>query len=185
MITAAGLGMAYGASELLLLLKKRAGGAAESRDRGTLAGVWLAAIASIGGSILVASTVSAGRYAVTGWVARLALALFLGGLALRWWSILTLGRFFTVDVALHADHQLVRRGPYRALRHPSYTGALAAFVGVGLVYGSVPGLLVLCVPITLALLWRIRVEERALAERFGAAWERHCERTWRLVPFLW
>ncbi|HEY4257482.1 MAG TPA: isoprenylcysteine carboxylmethyltransferase family protein [Candidatus Udaeobacter sp.] len=53
--------------------------------------------------------------------------LFVTGLLLRWWAIITLGRFFTVDVTIEKDHELVERGPFRMLRHPSYTGVLLAF----------------------------------------------------------
>ena len=58
--------------------------------------------------------------------------LFVAGLILRWWAIITLGRFFTVDVTIEKDHELVERGPFRIVRHPSYTGVLLAFVGLAL-----------------------------------------------------
>jgi protein-S-isoprenylcysteine O-methyltransferase len=57
-------------------------------------------------------------------------ALFAAGLALRWYAIVYLGRFFTVNVAISKDHRLIDTGPYRFIRHPSYTGAIMAFVGV-------------------------------------------------------
>ena len=57
--------------------------------------------------------------------------LFVAGLILRWWAIIMLGRFFTVDVTIEKDHELVERGPFRIVRHPSYTGVLLAFVGLG------------------------------------------------------
>ena len=56
--------------------------------------------------------------------------LFVAGLILRWWAIIILGRFFTVDVTIEKDHELVERGPFRIVRHPSYTGVLLAFVGL-------------------------------------------------------
>ena len=58
-------------------------------------------------------------------------ALFVIGLLLRWWAIITLGRFFTVDVTIEPDHELVERGPFRLVRHPSYTGVLLALRGFG------------------------------------------------------
>ncbi|WP_238384870.1 methyltransferase family protein [Segeticoccus rhizosphaerae] len=58
------------------------------------------------------------------------------GLLLRWWSFATLGRYFTTVVKTSADQVVVSRGPYRALRHPSYTGLLAAFLGCGLMLGN-------------------------------------------------
>jgi protein-S-isoprenylcysteine O-methyltransferase Ste14 len=58
--------------------------------------------------------------------------LFVAGLLLRWWAIITLGRFFTVDVTIEKDHELVERGPFRIVRHRSYTVVLLAFVGLAL-----------------------------------------------------
>ena len=55
--------------------------------------------------------------------------LFVAGLLLRWWAIIVLGRFFTVDVSIAEGHELIESGPYRFIRHPSYTGALLAFLG--------------------------------------------------------
>jgi protein-S-isoprenylcysteine O-methyltransferase len=57
-------------------------------------------------------------------------ALLLLGLLLRWWSIIHLGRFFTVDVVIATDHRVVDSGPYRFIRHPSYSGVLLIIAGV-------------------------------------------------------
>jgi protein-S-isoprenylcysteine O-methyltransferase len=180
------LALGYGASELglaLLRRSKRAG--ARSQDQGTLRLVWLVIALTMVAAIAVARTVEFGRYEAGPWLNRLAFALFALGIALRWWAIFVLGRFFTVDVAIHEGHELVQRGPYRVLRHPSYTGALLAFFGLGLLFESWPALVVVTLPVVAIMLRRIRVEERALAEHFGAAWTAHCARTWKLVPGLW
>src|SRR5262245_52177059 len=94
-------------------------------------------------------------------------------------------RFFTVDVAIHEGNELVTRGPCRCLRHPSYTGALLTTFGLGLTFGNWLALAAFVVPLAAALLARIHVEERALAEQFGDTWRAHAARTWRLVPFVW
>lgn len=108
----------------------------------------------------------------------------LAGVALRVWSIVTLGRFFSPVVQLEADHAIVRAGPYRWLRHPSYTGLLLTLVGIGLTVGTLTGigfaLLIAAGPFG----YRIHVEERALAARFGPAWSEYARSTWRLVPGL-
>ncbi len=59
-------------------------------------------------------------------------ALFAAGPAIRWYAIVHLGRFFTVDVAIAANHRFIDTGSYRFVRHPSYTGALMAFFGPAL-----------------------------------------------------
>jgi protein-S-isoprenylcysteine O-methyltransferase Ste14 len=108
------------------------------------------------------------------------------GLALRWWSVVVLGRSFTVEVRVRDEQQVVDRGPYAVVRHPSYTGLALVFVGVGLMLGN--GLaLALAVVIPLAgLVHRIRVEERMLADGIGEPYRRYLARIrYRLVPFVW
>jgi protein-S-isoprenylcysteine O-methyltransferase len=111
--------------------------------------------------------------------------LFVTGLALRWWAIVHLGRFFTVDVAIADDHRVVATGPYRFVRHPSYTGAIVAFVGYGICLGNRVSLLALAVPVTLAFLQRIKVEEAALHAALGDAYGDYAQRTRALLPFVY
>ena len=108
--------------------------------------------------------------------------LFLAGLALRWYSIGYLGRYFTVDVSIAAEHKLVDSGPYRYIRHPTYTGALLAFVGLGFCFGNWLTTLFLTLPIMAAFLWRIRIEERALLDALGKNYRAYMKRTKRLIP---
>jgi protein-S-isoprenylcysteine O-methyltransferase Ste14 len=170
-------------SELLLGIVRRArAGEATSRDRGSMAILWVVISASIAVAILCAKSgftrmpLSFNARQIT------AIVVMLAGLAFRWVSILTLGRFFTVNVAAHADHQLVDFGPYRLIRHPSYTGLLIAFVGLAIYFGTWLGLALMMVAITLALLYRIRVEEEALGAALGAKYEAYRARTKRLIP---
>ena len=107
------------------------------------------------------------------------------GIALRLWSVRTLARFFTIQVAIRDGHRLIRTGPYRLLRHPSYTGSLMTFLGFGCALGSGAALLTAGVPVTLAFLRRIRVEERVLADAFPAEYPDYARTTWRLLPSLW
>ena len=113
------------------------------------------------------------------------MAVMVAGLLLRWWSVRTLAQFFTVDIAIHPGQTLVRRGPYRLLRHPSYTGALLTVLGFGIGLGAWVAALVAFVPIAVAFLHRIRVEERMLADAFPDAYPAYARETKRLVPFLW
>lgn len=113
------------------------------------------------------------------------LALMATGLALRLWAVRVLARFFTVDVTIREGHQLIRRGPYRLLRHPAYTGSLMTFLGFGLALGNVWSLLVVMAPVTIAFLWRMRVEERVLAEAFPGEYAEYARQTKRLIPFVW
>jgi protein-S-isoprenylcysteine O-methyltransferase Ste14 len=113
------------------------------------------------------------------------LVLMAAGISVRLWSIFTLGRFFTVDVRVHADQTVVERGPYRWVRHPSYSGLLIFFVGVGLALGNWLSLIVLAVVPAAGLLVRIRSEERALLGALGEDYRRYSATRRRLFPGLW
>ncbi len=111
-----------------------------------------------------------------------AASLFLGGLVLRWVAILTLGRFFTATIAIQEGQPVITAGPYRYVRHPSYTGLLLAFLGLGMFFGNWLSLVVLMFPITLAVHHRIRLEESVLVSALGPAYSAYCARTKRLIP---
>lgn len=112
----------------------------------------------------------------------LGLLLAVPGLALRVWSIATLGRFFRPIVSVADDQTVVRTGPYRLVRHPSYTGLLLVVLGVTLGGGDVVAAAVTTLGVTVGLLWRIRAEEAVLRRAFGAAWDEHAAATGRLLP---
>ncbi|HEX7956631.1 MAG TPA: isoprenylcysteine carboxylmethyltransferase family protein, partial [Pyrinomonadaceae bacterium] len=77
---------------------------------------------------------------------------------------------------------LLRAGLYRHVRHPAYTGALLAHLGLGLSFSNWWSLALSVVPYAVAAVYRIRVEERALAEAFGAEYEDYARGTKRLIP---
>jgi protein-S-isoprenylcysteine O-methyltransferase len=170
-------------SEIALAVFRRAKkGAARVEDRGSMAVLWLVITVGVGLAI-AAQWVPAAHLHVPPELRRaLALVLLLGGLGLRWASILTLGRLFTVDVAIHTDHPLVETGLYRYVRHPSYAGLLVAFLGLGVFYANWLSIVALLVPITLALVNRVVKEERVLLASLGAAYAAYCARTKRLIP---
>jgi len=116
------------------------------------------------------------------WLAALGLGLMVVGIGLRWAAIRTLGRFFTRAVSILEGHRIVRSGLYRHLRHPSYTGYLLGNLGLGLALANWASTLIIFVPVAAATLYRIRVEERALLERFGDEYVAHARSTKRLIP---
>ena len=113
------------------------------------------------------------------------LTVLAAGVALRTWAILTLGRLFKFVVVIQEGHRVVASGPYRLLRHPSYTGGLLAFLGVGIALDSWLSVLALVLFPLLAILVRIHVEEAELATALGPEYTRYASRTHRLVPGLW
>ena len=108
----------------------------------------------------------------------------LAGITFRQYSIWVLGRFFSTTVRILSDHRMVTNGPYHFIRHPSYTGALLTFVGLGLASRTLEGTTLIVVLFVLVYSYRIGVEERALKTEFGQAYVDYAKRTKRLIPFL-
>ena len=145
---------------------------------------------------LAVAAVLLGLDAVPGWLGRrwiapswtlfaTGAALVLVGLLFSVWARIVLGGNWSGTVALKQHHEIVRTGPYRWIRHPIYTGLIVAFLGSAVARGEWRG--VLAVVIVLAALWRKwRLEERWLAESFGAAYTDYRRGTWALIPLvLW
>jgi len=177
--------VAWVASEIGLALARRSGDrTAQSLDRSSLPVLWITISLSVAAAVLLAGRRFGAVSAWTGW-GRAGVVLILGGLAIRWWAILTLRHAFTVDVAVTSSQRVVEVGPYAFVRHPSYTGMLLSFVGLGLLLRHWTSVIALLVPITWALLYRIGIEERALVAGLGEAYADFMRRRKRLVPFVY
>ena len=113
------------------------------------------------------------------------MALLWCGIALRAWSFQTLGAYFTFTVQTSDDQPLITDGPYRFVQHPGYLGMVLALLGVALALSNWLGLLVVGVFMLSGLVYRIRVEERALEEELGDQWLAYASTRSRLVPFVW
>jgi len=113
------------------------------------------------------------------------MVILVAGLVLRGWSIMTLGEYFTGYVAVSADQPVVTAGPYRVLRHPSYTGLLLAFAGLGLTAANWVSLAGVVILPLVALLWRIHAEERALLATLGDRYRSYAAQHKRLIPLVW
>ena len=180
------LGLIYLVSEILLTLTRRSRSKTGTKqDRSTLGMIWLVIAVCVTAGVFVAQNFRAAVLPHERIFASVGVVLFVAGLLLRWWAIITLGRFFTVDVTIEKDHELVERGPFRMVRHPSYTGVLLAFVGLGLSLCNWAALLVILLPIGAAFVHRMNVEEAALFSALGPRYADYMERTKRLVPFVY
>lgn len=115
----------------------------------------------------------------------LGIVLLLCGLAFRWYAIRVLGRFFTRDVATRVGQTVVETGPYRLIRHPSYSGALLMFLGTGLAMTNWASLLVIFLGVAVGYGYRVHVEEQALCADLGEPYRDYMRRTRRFVPYLW
>ncbi|MGR9101080.1 MAG: methyltransferase family protein [Gammaproteobacteria bacterium] len=110
---------------------------------------------------------------------------FFSGLGLRLYAVSCLGRFFSTRVSIQRGHVLVVGGPYRYLRHPSYSGLMIGFLGAGIAMGDFLSVLALLAPLFWVLTRRMAVEERWLLNRFGSDYERYCMKTRKLIPGLY
>ncbi|KAF9807141.1 hypothetical protein IEO21_08373 [Rhodonia placenta] len=128
------------------------------------------------------------------------------GSYIRYCCYRALGRFFTYEVSVSEDQQLITDGPYTYVRHPSYSGGFAVLVGAGLCYGSTGSWLrecevvdsiwgkatvvsytaVMAVWIMAAMIYRPREEDRLLKAKFGGQWNAWAQKVpYRLIPHLY
>jgi protein-S-isoprenylcysteine O-methyltransferase len=170
-------------SELALVWRRRASRAPSTQlDRRSHLWLWAVIFGSIVAGHLAALS-NVGPRLLPGLPWRwFGASLFATGATLRWWAIVHLGRFFSVDVAIACDHTVVETGPYRVVRHPSYTGLLLQCAGLGVVLGTALSLGIIILPTFLVLCHRIRVEERVLRANFGEGYAAYSRRTKRLLP---
>lgn len=172
-------------SEIALVFTKRSKTRTDGKDRFTLPLLWTVIGVSILAGFFLRAAFPQGRLSHPQPFYVIGLLLFLLGLIVRWIAIIHLGRFFTVNVAIADDHQLITTGPYRYVRHPSYTGTLLIFLGFGLCMLNVFSLAALFLPIAAAFLWRMHVEEEALRSAFGDRYRDYTARTPQIVPWLY
>jgi protein-S-isoprenylcysteine O-methyltransferase Ste14 len=115
----------------------------------------------------------------------LGMLLIYAGIALRISAIIVLGRYFTTIVAVEASQQVVEAGPYRLIRHPSYTGFLLILLGFGLsLTNNWLSLLVIIGCALIGFSYRIWVEEHVLIAQLGQRYQEYMQRTKRLIPFV-
>ncbi len=151
------------------------------RDRGSGGLIFFSVFATI---FIAFSLGYSGTAPLPGWVFYPGIILILLGIMIRQWAIAVLGRFFSLTVSVAEDHKIVQNGPYRLVRHPSYTGALVTFIGLGLAVQSWAAILGLLLVFALAYGYRIRVEERTLSLELGTDYLNYMRRTKRLIPYL-
>lgn len=170
-------------SQRLLMRRTRAG--AEARDAGSL--VVLLGLLALGGALTFAlallvpgAAMRSGREILFA----AGIALIVLGTALRTYAIRVLGRYFVITVAVTPDQPVVERGPYRYIRHPSYTGALLALLGVALALTNWASLAAMIACNAIGFGYRVIVEERALRTTLGEPYAAYMRRTRRLIPWV-
>jgi len=172
-------------TEVMWSRSRRPSGTAEIKDRlsgtGVILGIWLGILTAY----LAAYT--APRFAIR-WQRTLffdvGIALMAAGMALRWYSIHVLGKYFTVVVAIQPGQTIISNGPYHFLRHPSYSGALLTILGFGLALTNWLSILAALFFAAIGYSYRIAVEERTLLASLGDPYREYMKRTKRIIPFV-
>jgi protein-S-isoprenylcysteine O-methyltransferase Ste14 len=171
--------------EIIASRTKRSPGSSKARDQGSLNLIvvlwWIGIVAGFSFPLLLPQAAITWKRPA---VFFFGICLMLAGTAFRWYAAQILGKYFTFDVAIQSGQALVEAGPYRYIRHPSYTGALLTLSGFGLALGNWAGLAAAVSCLGVAYAYRIPVEEAGLAEALGDSYKQYVGRTWRLVPFL-
>jgi protein-S-isoprenylcysteine O-methyltransferase Ste14 len=114
----------------------------------------------------------------------LGLALGVGGVAFALWAIVAIGRHYDLELEVHADHEVVRTGPYRLVRHPIYTGLLIHLIGACLATGNLllaAGTFLVVLPI---FYLRARIEEELLRKQLGPAYDAYAREVGMVIPFV-
>jgi len=114
-------------------------------------------------------------------VARLGVLLTAAGVAVALWARWHLGANWSGLVTLKEGHELIRTGPYRAIRHPIYTGILLGLLGTSMAMGEVRGLLGIAIA-WLSFYVKARREESFLMHEFGEKFEVHVKQTGMFLP---
>ncbi len=136
--------------------------------------------------VLAARSVGAAALPEPEWVwPPVGCAIGLAGVALRTWAIASLGAQFTRYLEVREDQRVVVDGPYKYLRHPSYTGAILILTGIGVGLGNALSVVACCAFTTVGYLERIKREETLLRDELGDDYGRYAARTRRLVPGVW
>jgi protein-S-isoprenylcysteine O-methyltransferase Ste14 len=170
--------------EIWLIARERRDASAVFQDRGSRTFLIVSlGIAVVFGIFTIPHVLP--RFTIHSKAVVIGVALVWAGIAFRLWAIQTLGRFFNTRVVVRQEHRLITIGPYRYLRNPAYTGLIMIFLGFGVAIGNWISLITLLVFGCLPFIWRIAVEDRALAERFGHAYDEYRRKTWSLIPLIW
>ena len=176
--------LAFGvlAGEVVLLIARRGRNPVTKGDQGTLRLVWMLIGGGCVAGFLLAANVPRCRWPEKKGTLLLADALLLTGIMLRVWAIVHLGKFFTVDVGIQQGHRVVQDGPYRFVRHPSYSGSMLAMTGIACLTFNWLGFLAIFGCSLAAYCLRMSVEEKVLLRSLGDDYRRYAERTKRLIP---
>lgn len=180
MIKIVWLSFAFAFSELILMIIKHSKqrSVKTRRDSGSLIVLWVVITLGFTAGFILSEPVDQ-------FWSGFGLSLLIAGLIIRWIAILSLGRSFTVDVAITDAATLKTDGIYERIRHPAYLGLLLIVTGFAAAMSSLYSFLVFVLPVFLAIAYRITVEEKVLLAEFGDTWIEYKSRTKKVIPGVW
>ena len=174
---------AWFASELIVGVATRTRhNAGKVHDRGSLVLLWIVLFTSITAATWISEARPPTMFGGVQALKTAGLVVLIIALIIRWSAIITLGKSFSSNVAIHESQQINRSGLYRFIRHPSYLGLLLAFLAIGLHSRNWLSLGIVLLPTTAAVLYRIHVEESALIQAFGEQYVAYSKVTNCLIP---
>ncbi len=182
---------AFLVSEILINVSKRGDKGSSNLRRGKISNsvIMVVGFSSIVLGIFIGFTAKFMNlrwlYSPDYFISSVGLLLIVIGEVIRWSAVLTLKKYFTVDVKILDDHKLIRSGPFKYVRHPSYLGLLIAVLGLGITMVNWLSTIVIFVPHLIVILLRINEEETALEERFGCEYQDYQKQTKRLIPAVY
>ncbi len=124
-------------------------------------------------------------YSTSYWFSYVGILFVLAGMAIRWAAFLTLKRFFTAKVIIQTDHKLIKKGLYKYIRHPAYSGAIISFFGLGLCCANWLSFLIIFVPYTTGILIKIKYEEKVLEKHFSKEYPEYRSMTKKIIPYIY
>lgn len=166
---------------IIIPAKRRGGAKVHRRNVGSNIMVYFSWIAVLAFSVVFAKT---GIALLPDWVYYIGIAVMLAGIAFRQWAIAVLGRYFSGVIGVQKEQRVVESGPYRLIRHPSYTGVLIFYAGMGLAVQSLAAVLIDIAIFGIVYGYRIFVEEKVLISELGNSYVEYMKRTKRVIPYL-
>jgi protein-S-isoprenylcysteine O-methyltransferase Ste14 len=179
------MSLVFAFSEFLLMLIKhsRIKTVKTRMDQGSMILIWVMITFGFTAGFLLAKHDS--WKSVNSIITVFGLLLILIGIIIRWIAIVQLGKSFTVDVAITDKARLKTDGLFRRIRHPSYLGLLITIIGFSATMNSLISFFIFSIPVTLAVLYRIRVEEKVLFQEFGDNYTDYKSKTKKLIPGIY
>ena len=171
-------------SELLLNIFSRSDNNKDDQDKGSMRIIWITIAIAIDLGIIVSIFF---KFLISKLIIIPYIGLFLiiAGMIFRFIAVWSLGKFFTVNLTVKENHKIIKNGIYKIIRHPSYLGSLVSFIGFGISLNNWVSFTIIILPITIAFIHRIEIEEKLLLKQFKIDYSEYIKKTYRLIPKIY